>query len=367
MEKQGEISEFILKKSGRPELASDFRNLLAEFKKICDLQDEDALPELGLGAYNKETCFEFHQLLVATLLAYGKSLEELCDIKPSKAMPEFQKRLQQVWVCGLLLWRIVNSKMIRHHLYILHEGNWLQEPTNDRSTVGMYNAYTGFVENGCSDPSPGGEEEEDVKGQAAGRTWEERFGAWLRLQTTYWVALDLLSVYSGKQTTLQELKVSHIHLQHSGSLPVDPWRDVVIKLLDPDGPYPYRSSSTDPLQSGTVIALLEKEIEEATKRPECNAIFHQFKQPVEKFVCGSNIHCETALVALAYHVQTKTLTDKRFITDELEEIIRVRFHLCFNGVQQMTYCTECGLYPGRGVKAVLPSLLEAFAHPWRQT
>src|ERR1700728_4352608 len=92
---------------------------------------------------------------------------------------------------------------------------------------------------------------------------------------------------------------AHIHLQHSGSLPVDPWRDVVIKLLDPEGPYPYRSSSTDPLQSRAVIALLEKEIEEATKRPDCNAIFRQFKQPVDKFVCGSNIHCETALVALA--------------------------------------------------------------------
>jgi hypothetical protein len=126
----------------------------------------DVLPELGLGAYNKETCFEFHQLLVATLLAYGKALEELCDIKPSKAMPDFQKRLQQVWICGLLLWRIVNSKMIGHHLYILHEGNWLQEPTNDRSTVNMYNLHQFCGKLGCSDASPDGEEMRTFKGQA---------------------------------------------------------------------------------------------------------------------------------------------------------------------------------------------------------
>jgi len=304
---------------------------------MCDLKDADVLPEPGLGAYNKETCCKFHRLLIATLLAYGKALEALYAIKPSKAMGDFQVKVEAVWICGLLLWRIANSKMIGHHLYILHESGWLHEPTNDRSTVNIYNNYTSFKNLGCLDASPDGEEDEGFQGAGAdGQSqWDVTFGDWLRLQVVYWVALDLLSAYSGKEGTLQELKVSHINLKHAGTLPVEPWRDTVIQLLAPNGP--YQPSSPEPnLEAEAIIALLEKEIKQAIERPDRNAIFYQFSRPV--FECSPNIHCEAALSALVDHVNNRTSVDEKFISDDLEEIIRVRFHLCYIDVHQMTCC-----------------------------
>jgi hypothetical protein len=73
--------------------------------------------------YNRETSVEFHQLLIATLLAYGRSLKLLHGTKG-----DVQKvYAENVYHSARLLWGISKSKMLSYHLKAL-EG-FLQPPT----------------------------------------------------------------------------------------------------------------------------------------------------------------------------------------------------------------------------------------------
>jgi hypothetical protein len=104
------------------------------------------------GLYNRDTCFEFHQLLVSTLLSFGKGLEEY-----EKAYHDHQSKqdpksfavlvscAQQVYECGILLRSIAYSRILENHLIVLHDEGLLTWPVNSKESLGLYFAFTGFI------------------------------------------------------------------------------------------------------------------------------------------------------------------------------------------------------------------------------
>ena len=96
--------------------------------------------------YNKATCFEFHQLLVATLLSYGKALDKfvkaLGDHKKQPNLQEVVREADKVRTCTSLLWSIAYSRILENHLELLHKNGWLQAPVN--RDFFLYRGFTDF-------------------------------------------------------------------------------------------------------------------------------------------------------------------------------------------------------------------------------
>jgi hypothetical protein len=98
----------------------------------------------SLGVYTKDTCYEFHRLLIATILCYRRMLRHfnLChgcgDKKGCKLL------VHNILQVSTLLWRIAYSRMLFHHLSLLQAGAFLDLPT--QASEYHYRAYaTTFV------------------------------------------------------------------------------------------------------------------------------------------------------------------------------------------------------------------------------
>jgi hypothetical protein len=68
----------------------------------------------GDGVYDETTCIEFHRLLVATLLAYGRALFTLS--KHQEGSGNIVEKYNRVFICASLLRQIASSPMVRQHL-----------------------------------------------------------------------------------------------------------------------------------------------------------------------------------------------------------------------------------------------------------
>jgi hypothetical protein len=62
--------------------------------------------------YNAATCVEFHRLLLATLLVYGKGLYAL-NAARNESVKAIAERCQRVGYAGDLLRQIASSLMLR--------------------------------------------------------------------------------------------------------------------------------------------------------------------------------------------------------------------------------------------------------------
>jgi hypothetical protein len=96
------------------------------------------------GLYNKTTCFEFHQLLVSTLLSFGKALEGYADARGQR-FEDLVDRAEQVYVCGTLLWLIGYSRILRNHLQLLGKKGWLHLPANSENDLNKFFGFTKFI------------------------------------------------------------------------------------------------------------------------------------------------------------------------------------------------------------------------------
>ena len=73
MAEDDQIEPFIMMPCGCPKLFSGLTNILAVFREILSPSAKES-DRLARDVYNEDTCWEFHQLLLATLLSYGKVL-----------------------------------------------------------------------------------------------------------------------------------------------------------------------------------------------------------------------------------------------------------------------------------------------------
>jgi hypothetical protein len=106
MVRDGEMERVIRGLSGRSEW--DLTSLTTLFSRL----EQDAPQHEDNGTYDVTTCFDFHQLLIATLLAYGSALKDVYARKGKGTVEECRR----VSVCGNLLWKIASSRMLRQHV-----------------------------------------------------------------------------------------------------------------------------------------------------------------------------------------------------------------------------------------------------------
>jgi len=94
--------------------------------------------------YNRTTCFEFHRLLVFTLLSFGKALDGYADAY-GKCFEDLLKHAEEVYIWGTLLWTIGYSRILENHLNALHKKRLLQLPANSQENLDKFFKFTKFV------------------------------------------------------------------------------------------------------------------------------------------------------------------------------------------------------------------------------
>jgi phosphopentomutase len=118
---------------GHLELSSGLTHILAAFRETLDPSAKES-DGLTRNVYNEDTCWEFHQLLLATLLSYGKALILLGKIndilQPNSTrrrkgrristmanlddlMQQREEYTERAMLCGIVLWRLAYSGMLR--------------------------------------------------------------------------------------------------------------------------------------------------------------------------------------------------------------------------------------------------------------
>jgi hypothetical protein len=146
MEDEASIQDIIMKNCPVVNAQSPITSLLNACRTMQMLPRQEGRAKLrGLSAlYSKATCFEFHQLLLAMLLSYGKALDRfVATLDRHKSKPNFPDlicRTDEVWICTSLLWSIVYSQILDNHLAILSANGWLGAPSNP-----SYPTYSGFT------------------------------------------------------------------------------------------------------------------------------------------------------------------------------------------------------------------------------
>lgn len=342
MADEGQIESIIMQPCGHPELSSDLTHIIAIFREM-QLQSSADVPNDGLiqNVYNEDTCWEFHLLLLATILAYGKALVSLAEVdeaiqpapkrwrrgekvlKPvdlDDLKQDRQKYAKSVMLCGIVLWRLAHSGMLRQHLAVLTKGILLNVPIIGEQQIARYQWYTGFSwhnphvqaencvedgESGCVDEMAdyvGREEEDellDIKDES-GKSVEMLYRKWLHLQVTHWTALDAVSVHANSAAAPRLLKISLIAAaRHNANedFQVEPWKTTVGVVLAKGSV--NSSINTNIPKANAVIDTIIKHTTMAKGMPRWpNTIFYAFQNNTERAKFRGNVHCEIALAAL---------------------------------------------------------------------
>ena len=128
-----------------PELIPNISKLTTAFTLIQAVPEEQRTP--GTGWYNRATCYEFHKLLVSSLIAYANALRILFRVRTqldgkrkAKITPAVQSTIdglegmlpdcaEQLLRCIHLVWIITDSHILCHHVKLLHAGHYLHQPS----------------------------------------------------------------------------------------------------------------------------------------------------------------------------------------------------------------------------------------------
>jgi hypothetical protein len=103
------------------------------------------------GLYNRDTCFEFHQLLVFTLLSFGEALDgyeqaynQYWGKRDPQSLAELVNCVKTVYERGSLLWFIAYSRILQDHLKVL-QNRWLMLPVNGKTQLDRFFDFTKFA------------------------------------------------------------------------------------------------------------------------------------------------------------------------------------------------------------------------------
>jgi hypothetical protein len=267
--------------------------------------------------YNAATCVEFHQLLLAALLAYGKGLCALNTAR-NESVKAMAKKCQKVGYAGDLLRQIASSLMLRQHLSTC-EG-LLTVPSNDAKHLLEYRGYTGFPHDGRLNP-PGDDAESAVETSSGALV--DVYLMWIHLQVSHWLGVGTISrTFSSPEAAASAVpSISLIAVRHpNGPREVEPWQDTVKDLFRQTPPQLYSAEEV----VDVVISIADQ--------PETPGQHHVFKH-WKDIVNGKNttakpaIHCEAALASLAkcsHHLPIERLGHNL----GLMELLQVTFSLC---------------------------------------
>jgi hypothetical protein len=375
MQERGQIDSIIMSKCGRPELFSEqLTNIIAAFKEMQEPSAEARRD--GLEVYNEETCWEFHKLLLATLLAYGRALDELGKLDaairsnpgPKKGelnlteMDRLKKSrdkcAEQVRLCGIVLWRIAYSRALHYHAAALR--GTLDLPINGEGQLARHQLYTGFsCVVGGWDGGGAAEDDEFQHIKDESEDVSEVFQEWLRWQVTYWDALENVSSSARVTAVPQTLKISLASVEYPkphDDLQMEPWRNTVADVLASGFDQP-RANVNIP-KAEVVMQTISRYIsQQKRKEPGSNSIFDAFQndKPMKLRLA---MHSEATLASLMKYVGRATGPQ----TDSAMRLIQVKICLGSHDAIGLTLCTEFGPRCHRGIKPMLPCLFGAFGH-----
>ena len=261
---------------------------------------EQGLSGSEVQVYNETTCFEFHQLLVATLLAYGKGLDALYAAKDAQTQVCLARR---VWHCATILWRIAHSGILHHHLRVLNKKSWLTVPSYDKGNIWMFQKFSGFDHGAYPMKHPTAEgrlgEIDDEREFSSMRTSYVNdaliFQKWLHIQVGDLEALSILSNYA----TILDSPIQ-INLLAEKRPRRDPcfyggakWVHTVKTLIDERAPT-LRNGKR--INADAVIDYLRSKIVTAQQAKCFHTIFHKFNN--ENLSWRASVHCEAAIASL---------------------------------------------------------------------
>jgi hypothetical protein len=300
------------------------------------------------GLYSRDTCFEFHHLLVSTLLAYGKALDELNNAhrnhlkaptkpEPVQVMVDFAK---QIWHHGGLLWCIAHSRILENHLHVLRRLGWLPLPHNDKRQVELFSEFTGFkrkanpianppgvvrdeagrdsgdvVEGEGDQAGEGGRdtvkrdekeggdcEEDDIKSiinavmLSDNKDIANIYLGWIRLQVDRWQAPRKLTAFVMRDKATP-VDITLLAARHPKPILVcdamEPWESTINDLC---------ARKRNQLEAGEVIGVLTDIIRKMRvgDKTGVHSIFKTFDpERAEKCDHHSTVHCEAVLAALS--------------------------------------------------------------------
>jgi hypothetical protein len=292
MVRDGGMESVIMQPSGHPEW--DLTALVTSFTGM----NQDAPQDKDGGMYDATVCFEFHLLLIATLLAYGKALK---SVKAGKGMKDLVHACKRVWVCGNLLSKIASSRMLRQHLTACRK--LLYIPIYDHHQ--KYQSYINTLM-GDSDPSAdtnnldSAAEDIDLDG---GETLDEVFLKWICLQASYWLDLSFLSRTFGSSNSAHPVPdVFLVAVKH-------PKHDI-------------DSFSVEPLET-TLKGLVGSNLDHPINIKEVLAIIEEKGR--KEYVYSGTVHCEIELVGLILLARNLSATGIKKL-GPIAGLLQVMFH-----------------------------------------
>jgi hypothetical protein len=266
MDNNNTLQDVIMAMCPRADMHSTLTSLLTACQ---DMQTRDGQAQSGVsGLYNRATCFEFHQLLVSTLICFGKALDTYVhaytrhqEMPDPQSTAELVNCAKVVEACGYLLWLIAYSRILEDHLKILHQNRWLALPVNTVDQLALFFKFTTFERikeqvvvqptgeddggvneaggDGGGDVKDGKNEDEEFMTiannpiQSDCTDHAQTFLAWICLQVDRWQASQkIMSFMKRARTPLVDLTL--LAVKHPKPLSTDnamePWRNTVRSL-----------------------------------------------------------------------------------------------------------------------------------------
>ena len=291
-----------------------------------------------LGVYSKDTCWDFHILLLATLLSYSRALVLLEAVnqvigqdlngqkRKEKKLPVELRGLdlenlqgkrvhyaEQVRQCAIVLWQIAYSRALS--VYLEQRSTMLQMPDQDHEALRTYEIYMGTAGGVSGGGNEAGDEGNEVGEQGIGEEDEDimqivqeeantpsdylqpvrdTFLKWIHWQATQLAGLDSISADAKSRPV--PLKILFIAVKHPSirnKPQVEAWGEMVAKVLTLQPPM----DSNNRLEVKDVVEAITKL---TTKKP-CtkwpNTIFYAFSGDPAEF--WGTEHCKALLSLLA--------------------------------------------------------------------
>ena len=202
--------------------------------------------------YTLEMCLTFHKLLIVTLRKYGQNLAQCASARTTGNAVLLEKLVKKLHSKVNLLWCIGYSSFFVFHLQVLCVG--LSVPTNNTSTR-FITDYLGFMptsnlegmvtaegpptgENGTPNDvdSKVDEEAKFLLGRPENSDWSTlvlMFRRWIRLQTSHFQAINILSPQRGhKYNGKVEITLLNVRMPPKNPT-MEPWRNILKEHAPP--------------------------------------------------------------------------------------------------------------------------------------
>ena len=221
-----------------------------------------------MPAYNQLTCFEFHRLLVGTLLGYGKTLDAFAKAIESDTTSTAVRDMlaQKFFQYYHLLWWIVYSHMLAQHLKMLQVASCLPLPTDYEEE--KYQSYAGFAFPKAFKFDEM-EEEEDEPGDKLKRAQRDLamlmsdktdraklIERWIRVLVAHVGALDVISEFCCHSSQNINISLISVRSPPSHGTSIGDWKALIQSLAS----HPNGAGSAPVFDADHAIKEIESQI-----------------------------------------------------------------------------------------------------------